>query len=198
MLNLLWFRRNNQSDAFCERGFFIVWNFRCKQVNVAKFYPMKIPPKNPCYYDSTAYNFAGKYRWIALIFCRISHGTVKAHHEPPFYSGAELVFHCLPGFEIQRIGHVRHNRLVCQDTGRWAPPRSYQTPKCFPIQCSPPANDPFGRIVTQLPVKLSYNTTLDIICIPGYQLPNGNRHQIVRCNEDRTWVNVNNQGLRSR
>ena len=131
---------------------------------------------------------------------RISHGIVVQadQEEPPFYSGAEIVFQCHPGYEIRRVRHKLHNRLACQDNGLWAPPRSYQSPKCFPIQCSPPASDPFGRIVNQPPLVLTYNSTLEIICIPGYQLPQGNRHQIVRCNESGGWESVSNQERRQR
>lgn len=131
---------------------------------------------------------------------QISHGIVVQadQEEPPFYSGAEIVFQCHPGYEIRRVRHKLHNRLACQDNGLWAPPRSYQSPKCFPIRCSPPVSDPFGRVVTQLPLALTYNTTLEIICIPGYQLPHANRHQIVRCNESGQWESVSNQERRQR
>ena len=41
-----------------------------------------------------------------------------------------------------------HDRLVCLDSGHWAPPRGYKNPKCVPIICHKLELIPFGRIIT--------------------------------------------------
>ena len=37
-----------------------------------------------------------------------------------------------------------------------------------------------------------YNSTLEVVCIPGYILPNGRRNQLLRCDSNTLWRNADN------
>ena len=82
--------------------------------------------------------------------------------ESPFFSGAELEFKCNEGYQILQSRNKLHNRLICRDTGHWAPPRGYKNPKCIRIQCPPPKASPFGRIVSQVKIYFHSRSSRNI------------------------------------
>ena len=42
------------------------------------------------------------------------------------------------------------------------------------------------------PMASDYNSTLEVVCIPGYILPNGRRNQLLRCDSNTQWRNADN------
>jgi len=122
----------------------------------------------------------------------IANGKIAStEHQPPFYSGAELEFKCNLGFRLMQSRKKVHSRLICHDSGHWQPPRNYRNPKCIRKQCARPRTIPYGRIISQ-PMASDYNSTLEVVCIPGYILPNGRRNQLLRCDSNTQWRNADN------
>jgi hypothetical protein len=124
-----------------------------------------------------------------------------------------LEFKCNLGFRLMQSRKKVHSRLICHDSGHWQPPRNYRNPKCIRKQCARPRTIPYGRIISQVfftliitmifeilllsifslqPMASDYNSTLEVVCIPGYILPNGRRNQLLRCDSNTQWRNADN------
>ena len=48
------------------------------------------------------------------------------------------------------------------------------------------------NIFSLQPMTSDYNSTLEVVCIPGYILPNGRRNQLLRCDSNTLWRNADN------
>ena len=48
------------------------------------------------------------------------------------------------------------------------------------------------NIFSLQPMASDYNSTLEVVCIPGYILPNGRRNQLLRCDSNTLWRNADN------